>query len=125
MGMMRATHNAPPMWLFVVFFLSVVAAIIIPRWRERRSRDWPRTPASLADFYIAPGGRVSVLECTFSYRVNGRQYVGHYKRNGSKSELADFAASLKQGPLCTRYNASHPEEHFLNPYDQMPAASDE
>lgn len=70
----------------------------------------------MTSFEISRRGRSSVLECTCSYRVQGRQYFGKYSKEGPKSELAELAQSLQQGPLFARYNPTHPDEFFLDPF---------
>jgi hypothetical protein len=44
--------------------------------------------------------------------VNGRRYLGKYSREGYKSELAELAESLQNGPLFARYNPLRPDKFF-------------
>jgi hypothetical protein len=70
----------------------------------------------VTSFEISRRGRSNVLECTFSYRADGRQYSGKYSKEGPESELAELAQSLQQGPLFVRYNPTRPDQFFLDPF---------
>jgi hypothetical protein len=51
--------------------------------------------------------------------VNGRRYLGKYSREGYKSELAELAESLQNGPLFARYNPLRPDKFFLDPFQDV------
>jgi hypothetical protein len=103
-------------WLLVILSVAAVIPAVVRSWKERRSRSWPRAEASLENFEISRRGRGSVLECTFSYHVNGRRYLGKYSREGYRSELALLAGSLQNGPLFTRYDPLQPDKFLLDPF---------
>jgi hypothetical protein len=104
------------LWVSLILTVAFAFPPAVRSWKERRSHNWPRAEASLENFEISRRGNGSVLECTFTYRVNGRRYLGKYSREGYKSELAQLAQSLQNGPLFTRYNPSRPDRFFLDPF---------
>jgi hypothetical protein len=107
------------LWLLLILTVSAAFTPVLHSWTGKRSRNSPRSEASLKNFEISRRGRRSVLECTFTYQVNGRRYLGKYSREGYKSELVELAESLQNGPLFTRYNPLRPDKFFLDPFQDV------
>lgn len=107
------------LWLLLILTVAAAFPPVVRSWKEKRSRKWPRAEASLENFEISRRGRGSVLECTFTYKVKGRRYLGKYSREGYKSELAELAESLQNGPLFTRYDPLRPDKFFLDPFQDV------
>lgn len=107
------------LWPLLIFILAAALVPAIHSWQEKQSRDWPRAAASLENFKISQRRYRCVLECNFTYQVNGRRYSGKYSREGFKGELTHLAESLRNGPFFARYDPSRPGKFFIDPFQDV------
>lgn len=105
-----------------VVFGIVLAALIGPLlyawWKDRRSRAWPITYATVLSGTVSPAYRRSYsVELSYSYSVEGSLYLDSFKiqlpeEEGAKRLQAEWSASK----LPVRYNPTRPAESYLDPF---------